>query len=63
MRPQLVKRYQIPRSVIREAYTRNPAHRAESLASMRRVRKLCADLGLLTPRYQRVWRLLGLAED
>ena len=60
---QMVKKYHIPRSVIREAYTRNPAHRAESLASMRRVRKLCADMGLLTPGYQRVWRMLRLADD
>jgi hypothetical protein len=60
---QLVKRYRIPRSVMREAYTRNPAHRAESLASMRRVRKLCADMGLLTPGYRKVWRALRLTED
>jgi hypothetical protein len=59
---QLVKRYRIPRSVLREAYTRNPAHRAESLASMRRVRKLCADMGLLTPGYRMVWRALRLTE-
>ena len=60
---QLVKKYRIPRSVMREAYTCNPAHRAESLASMRRVRKLCDDMGLLTPGYRRVWRALRLAED
>ncbi len=60
---QLVQEYGIPRSVIREAYTRNPAHRAESLASMRRVRKLCQDMGLLTAGYQRVWRALRLLED
>jgi P-aminobenzoate N-oxygenase AurF len=59
---QLVKRYRIPRPVMREAYTRNPAHRAESLASMRRVRKLCADMGLLTPGYRLVWRALRLTE-
>jgi hypothetical protein len=56
---QLVKKYRIPRSVMREAYTRNPAHRAESLASMRRVRKLCDDMG----GYQRAWRALHLAEE
>jgi hypothetical protein len=60
---QLVKKYRIPRSVVREAYTRNPAHRAESLASMRRVRKLCDDMGLLSPGYRRVWHALRLAED
>jgi P-aminobenzoate N-oxygenase AurF len=60
---QLVRKYSIPRQVMREAYTRNPAHRAESLASMRRVRKLCGDMGLLTPGYQRVWRVLRLADN
>lgn len=61
--PQLVRKYGIPRQVIREAYTRNPAHRAESLASMRRVRTLCADMGLMTAGYRRVWRALRLTED
>jgi hypothetical protein len=60
---QLVKKYRIPRSVMRQAYTRNPAHRAESVASIRRVRRLCDDMGLLTPGYQRVWRALRLAES
>ena len=60
---QLVKKYRIPRSVMREAYTRNPAHRAESLASMRRVRKLCDDMDLIGPGYRRVWHALRLAED
>ena len=61
--PQLVRKYGIPRQVIRAAYTRNPAHRAESLASMRRVRTLCADMGLMTAGYRRVWRALRLTED
>ncbi len=60
---QLVKKYRIPRSVMRLAYTRNPAHRAESVASIRRVRKLCEDMDLLTPGYQRVWRALRLADS
>jgi len=61
--PQLVKNYQIPKDVISQAYTHNSAHRAESLASMRRVRALCKDMGLLTPTYQHVWRVLGLNEE
>jgi hypothetical protein len=58
--PQLVARYRIPREVIDEAFTRNPRHRAETLASLAKVRKLCVDLGLVKPPYTLLWRALGL---
>jgi len=58
--PQLVRRYHIPRSVLAEAYSDNPRHKAETLASLQKVRRLCADLGLLGPGYRRLWRALGL---
>jgi hypothetical protein len=57
---QLVTRYQIPRAVIAEAYTRNPGHRAETAASLSKVRKLCAELRLTRPPYRALWRLLRL---
>ena len=57
---QLVARYQIPRAVIAEAYTRNPRHRAETAASLSKVRKLCAELGLTQAPYRSLWRLLQL---
>ena len=57
---QLVARYQIPRAVIAEAYTRNPRHRAETAASLGKVRKLCSELGLTRPPYRMLWRLLRL---
>jgi len=62
MRPsgQIVRTYGIPRAVIREAYTRNPLHRARTLEALRKVRDLLADLGLLTPRSARLWRVLGI---
>jgi P-aminobenzoate N-oxygenase AurF len=58
--PQLVARYQIPRSVIAEAYTRNPRHRAETVASLAKVRALCDKLGLTEAPYGALWRLLRL---
>lgn len=61
--PQLIKAYDIPRSVIAEAYDNNPAHRAETIASIRRVRRLCDDMGLVTPRYRWLWRRVGLDDS
>jgi hypothetical protein len=62
MRPsgQIVRTYGIPRAVIREAYTRNPVHRARTLEALRKVRELCAEIGIITPRSGRLWRLLGI---
>ena len=58
--PQLIQRYEIPRDVIDEAYTDNPAHRAAVVESLRKVRALCDELGLTAGRYGRLWRRLGL---
>ena len=62
MRPsgQIVRTYGIPRAVIREAYTRNPVHRARTLDALRKVRELCAEIGLITPGSTWLWRLLGV---
>jgi para-aminobenzoate N-oxygenase AurF len=58
--PQLVATYRIPQGVIAQAYTNNATAKAENLAAIRRVRKLCAELGVLGPGYRLWWRLLGL---
>ena len=57
---QVVADYAIPASVLDEAYTNNPEHRAATVESLQKVRRLCEELGLLTPMYRRFWRLLGL---
>ncbi|HLH68427.1 MAG TPA: diiron oxygenase [Candidatus Dormibacteraeota bacterium] len=57
---QLVRRHAIPRSVIKEAFLHNPAHRAEMLASMAKLRRLFAELGLASGPYRRLWQVLGL---
>ena len=41
----LIERYQIPAEVIAEAYTDNPDHHREAVASLGKVRKLCVELG------------------
>jgi hypothetical protein len=60
--PQIVKKYQIPRQVIAAAYTRNPHHRAETTASLAKVRTLCTQLGLTRAPYGILWDVLRLSE-
>jgi len=60
--PQIVRAYGIPRDVIREAYTRNPVHRARTLDALRKVRQLCAEIGIVSPGAVRLWKLLGIWE-
>jgi hypothetical protein len=56
----LIAAYGIPRSVVREAYTDNPAHRAQTVESLDSVRTLCHRIGLITPVTARLWRAAGL---
>ena len=65
MRPPraLVRAYDIPRDVLREAYGPDSASRQDVRDSLRKVRTLLTDLGLVTPVSQRLWRRLGLWDD
>jgi hypothetical protein len=58
--PQIVRRYAIPRAVLREAYG-NPSHRARTLESLAKVRALCDELGLLRPWSRPIWSAAGLS--
>jgi hypothetical protein len=62
MRPpaQLIRTYGIPSGVIAAAYTKNPAHRANMIAALGKVRALCVELGLVTPVTRRLWQGLGI---
>ncbi|HZP40667.1 MAG TPA: diiron oxygenase [Candidatus Binatia bacterium] len=60
--PEIVRTYGIPRAVVAEAYTRNPRHRAETLAALRKVRDLCRELGIVTRPARVLWEVLGLWE-
>jgi hypothetical protein len=58
--PQIIRTYGIPADVVAEAYTRNPRHRTEMLAALRKIRALCEELELVTPRSARLWSALGI---
>ncbi len=58
--PEVVRTYRIPRPVVTEAYTRNPRHRAETVAALDKVRALCREVGLVTPWSRRLWQAFGI---
>ena len=58
---RIVARYDIPKDVIDTAYTNNPQHHAETVASLTKVRKLCNELGLLRAPYTWIWKAVGLS--
>jgi hypothetical protein len=57
---QIVKTYGIPKEVIREAYTDNPVHKAKTIEALTKVRRLCEELGLITPVSKQIWKALGI---
>ncbi len=57
---QIIRTYGIPKAVVAEAYTRNPQHRAETIAALRKVRALCQEIGLITPASVPLWSAFGL---
>lgn len=57
---EIVSAYAIPKEVLDEAYKHNPEHRAATVESLQKVRRLCEELGLLSPAYRRLWKALGL---
>jgi P-aminobenzoate N-oxygenase AurF len=58
----MILRYQIPREVIREAFTDNPKHRASVQQSLASVMQLCRELRILHRRNAPLWRGLGLGD-
>jgi hypothetical protein len=56
----IVRTYGIPKDVIREAYTHNPAHRAKTLEALHKVRDLLREVGVVTPRSEHLWKWLGI---
>jgi hypothetical protein len=65
MRPpkDLVRRYDIPKDVLREAYPRDGTAAQAVRDSLRKVRELLDDLGLVGPVAKRVWKRLRLWDD
>jgi len=58
----VVRAYGMPASVVAEAYTRSPAHRAFVMESLADVRALCVELGLVTGFTRPLWRRLGILD-
>ena len=58
----VVREYRIPRAVVREAYSDNPAHRAATVEALGKVRNLCRDLGIVTAGSRKLWRAFGIWE-
>jgi hypothetical protein len=52
----MIRHFGIPRSVIDEAYRRNPAARAEARDSLTKVRALAEELGLINPIERQIWK-------
>jgi len=58
--PQIVREYGIPKSVLDEAYRKNPVHRERTLEALAKVRRLCVELGIVTPTTRTLWRAFGI---
>jgi hypothetical protein len=48
---------------VREAYRDNPDHAHETVLSLRKVRRLSRELGIVNPVSQVLWRRLGIWAD
>ncbi len=59
----VVRTYEIPSAVLREAYEDNAEFRRSAAVSMTKVRRLCRDLGLLNPLTRRIWKMKGIWLD
>ena len=65
MRPPraLVRVYDIPKDVLDEAYGPGSASRDEVRHSLRKVRGLLTELGLVTPASKRLWKTFGIWDE
>lgn len=60
---EIVKTYSIPKPVLRDAFGKNPAHHAAVRASLRKVRLLASELGLVTPVTKQIWKAFGIWDE
>jgi hypothetical protein len=59
----LVRTYGVPDTVLRQAYGPGSQNRQDAKDSLRKVRKLLVELGLVTPAAKRLWQRLGIWDD
>jgi hypothetical protein len=53
---EVVRTFEIPDDVMREAYHDNPEWQATAATALRKVRQLSSELGLLNPVAKRIWK-------
>jgi hypothetical protein len=56
----MAKRFDIPKAVMHEAYRDNEDMKRGTTESVRKVRKLARELGLINPLTKRIWMALGI---
>jgi hypothetical protein len=61
--PQIVKAYGIPRAVVRAAYSGNSSSRQYVKDSLRKVRDLAVELGIVPPHARLLWRRFGIWDE
>ena len=60
---RLIRTYGIPKSVVNEAYKHNPEARQYVRDSLRKVRDLCVELGIVTPVSKQLWKAFGIWDE
>jgi hypothetical protein len=61
--PGMVRTFDIPRATLRQAFGTNPDHRARTRDSLRKVRRLSREIGIVGPVTRRLWSALGIWDD
>ncbi len=59
----LVATFGVPQAVVREAYRDNPDHARATVDSLRKVRRLSRELGIVNPLSKVLWQRLGIWAD
>jgi hypothetical protein len=60
---EIVRTYGIPKTVLKEAFDDNPQARQYVRDSLRKVRTLAVELGIVTPVSKQLWKAFGIWED
>lgn len=61
--PALIRRFDVPAEVVREAFDDDPRHAERTRAALRKVRRLSREIGIVNPVTRRVWQVLGIWDD
>jgi hypothetical protein len=60
---EVVRTYRIPKAVLKEAYKDNPEAKQYVRDSLRKVRNLCVDLGIVTPVAKLLWKAFDIWDE